>query len=91
MLLIPFVENAFKHGNAVDGFLTVNMETTVVENDLYFKIENTVGVERRNSKPGIGLTNIRKRLELLYPNQYDLKIENQGNWFRVFLRIEGIQ
>ncbi|MFT5832721.1 MAG: two-component system LytT family sensor kinase [Cognaticolwellia sp.] len=91
MLLIPFVENAFKHGNAIDGFLMVIMEIMVVENDLYFKVENTVGGERRNSKPGIGLTNIRKRLELLYPNQYDLKIENEENWFRVFLHIEGIQ
>jgi two-component system LytT family sensor kinase len=89
MLLIPFVENAFKHGGAVNGFLTVNIETKLINDTLHFFIKNTILNKKENKNSGIGLTNIQKRLALLYPNQHDLKIENDGNWFSVFLRIEN--
>lgn len=91
MLLIPFVENAFKHGNLIDGFLEVVIDIQLVESSLYFSIHNTVKRdEEASEKPGIGLQNLIKRLNLIYPNQYKLDIKNDGDWFVVELRIDQI-
>lgn len=86
MLLIPFVENAFKHGNIVDGFLTVEVVVLVRENKLNFSIKNTVlNTDENQNENGIGLENIQKRLDLAYRDNYQLKIENTNNWFAVNL------
>ena len=91
MLLIPFVENAFKHGRTVDGFLTVKTEIAILHGDLIFILKNTA-IEKPNPvKHGIGLDNIQKRLELLYPNRYDLNIETTENWYTVYLSINAIE
>ena len=86
MLLIPFVENAFKHGNIIDGFLRVEVVISIQENKLNFSIKNTVlNTDENQNEVGIGLENIRKRLNLLYKDNYQLKIENNNNWFTVNL------
>ncbi len=91
MLLIPFVENAFKHGSLIDGFLTVAVEIYLNENRLEFSIKNTILESDENKKVvGIGLKNIQKRLNLLYKNRHHLKIENQENWFIVNLVINNL-
>ncbi len=88
MLLIPFIENAFKHGNIIDGFLTIEINVTVIENQLEFSIRNTVLNDNTKTKNhGIGLENIRKRLDLHYSNTYQLKIKNKDNWYSVNLSI----
>ncbi len=88
MLLIPFIENAFKHGNIIDGFLKIEINVAVTENRLEFLIRNTVlNHDTKNEKSGIGLENIRKRLDLNYSNNYQLKIENKDNWYSVNLSI----
>lgn len=90
MLLIPFVENAFKHGNLEDGFLRIEIRVKVIENQLNFSIKNTVkNHDSANRKVGIGLENIRKRLELNYSNNYRLKNENKNNWYVVNLTISN--
>lgn len=79
MLLIPFVENAFKHGAIINGFLKIEIKISIENNQLNFFIKNTIQSETESSgKNGIGLQNIKKRLELNYPNNYFLenKIEN---------------
>jgi hypothetical protein len=86
MLLIPFVENAFKHGNLIDGFLTVEIDVKLIENQFEFLIKNTVLNVDENEK-GIGLENIQKRLNLLYPKDYKLKIESKNKWYKVHLII----
>jgi len=91
MLLIPFVENAFKHGNLIDGFLTVDITISINKNKLDFSIKNTVlNTGKEETKKGIGLENIQKRLNLLYKNGYKLKIENQNNWFKANLVIMNL-
>jgi len=92
MLLIPFVENAFKHGNIVDGFLTVEVDIKMVDNQLNFSIKNTVLNDTSNEvEGGIGLENIQKRLELLFPNNYELNIKTTKKWFNVNLTIKNLK
>jgi sensor histidine kinase YesM len=91
MLLIPFVENAFKHGNLIDGFLQVNILIEVDNDSLRFLIKNTVKQDQSNeTKTGIGLENIKKRLDLIYPNNYKLQINLLEDWYIVELYIENI-
>jgi two-component system, LytTR family, sensor kinase len=90
MLLIPFVENAFKHGNLIDGFLTVEIDIKLNKNQLAFSISNSALKNTQNqNEAGIGLENIQKRLNLLYNKNYHLKIDNQNNSFVVNLRCNG--
>lgn len=86
MLLLPFVENAFKHGTQIDGILKVNIHLNVDENELNFTIENSA-IKKENSKNGIGLENIQKRLEMLYKKQYFLEILQEEKTFKVTLKI----
>ena len=91
MLFIPFVENAFKHGSLIDGFLNVEIEITQSEKQLEFSIRNTVlNDNSKEEHKGIGLKNIKKRLEMLYQNNYKLNVENKNNWFLVNLEISNI-
>ncbi len=92
MLLVPFVENAFKHGNLIDeGFLTVEINVKLNKNQLAFFIKNTVlYTEINQNEVGIGLKNIQKRLDLLYKDNYELSILNQDNWFTVSLKIPNL-
>ena len=91
MLLIPFVENAFKHGSLIDGYLTIEIDVELIENQLEFSIKNTVvSAEIDKNENGIGLENIKKRLNLLYKNNYLLNIATEENWFVVDLKIVNI-
>jgi len=91
MLLIPFVENAFKHGNLKDGFLHINIEIIMQDEALIFTIKNTIKKDDDlNHDSGIGLQNIKKRLDLIYPKGYDLKIESRNDLFVVKLSIFNI-
>ena len=88
MLLIPFVENAFKHGNLVDGFLRIKIKVRVDNDCLEFEISNSFITEDSEHKNGgLGLLNIRKRLDLNYPNNYELTHEVKENWYSAKLVI----
>jgi hypothetical protein len=92
MLLIPFVENAFKHGAIVDGFLHVEIAITFQNNSLDFTIKNSVKTEEKiETNEGIGLKNIQKRLDILYPNQYKLQLQHMDNWYEVNLNINPVK
>lgn len=88
LLLMPFVENAFKHGTGevrFDSFIRINMQLTV--GILNFEIENS----KEKTQPGViaenvGLSNVKRRLELMY-KEYDLQVENQEDIFRVSLKV----
>ena len=86
MLLIPFVENSFKHGILVEKQLCIKIELRCVEQLMYFTIENTSSKSEMTSK-GIGLENIKKRLDLAYKDNYSLKIENEDATFRIELQL----
>jgi LytS/YehU family sensor histidine kinase len=73
MLLIPLVENAFKHGGLHDGRMTVHIHIEVTENSLKFFIENSIlTAVQKSPENGIGLVNLRKRLDLIYRESYSL-------------------
>lgn len=77
MLLLPFVENAFKHGVSAMHPSRIHITIEQEPNTLLLDVHNTVFVEKAPSLEtgnGIGLTNTRRRLDLLYPDQYDLQI-----------------
>lgn len=93
LLFIPFLENSFKHGlntQLKDGFVNIHLQ--VAEKSVDFKIENSKGqtVARPDNRPsgGIGLVNVRRRLNLLYPERYHLKVSNTPNTFAVHLTIQ---
>ena len=91
LLLIPFVENAFKHGSIISGFLKVEIQIELIQDQLQFSIRNTAlndNINKKNS--GIGLNNIKKRLDLHYNNAYQLKVEHKDDWFSVNLSISNI-
>ncbi|MBS1600564.1 MAG: histidine kinase [Bacteroidetes bacterium] len=88
LLLLPFVENAFKHGASENRFDSrVDIDLKLNQGILVFCIENTKEECDENAiKGNIGLTNVRRQLELMY-KEYDLKVDNQKNIFKVFLKI----
>ena len=92
LMFIPFLENSFKHGlnnQIAKGF--VNIQLQVDEEQVNFFIENSKPdapppqVHRRSG--GIGLVNVRRRLDLLYPKQYDLTIDDTPTTYAVNLHI----
>lgn len=86
LLLIPFVENAFKHGKQADNYW-VNIALAVSNKTLNMKVENSCTSSiKTNEIGGVGLRNVRRRLKLLYP-EHRLTIEN-GKSFKVDLEIE---
>ncbi|MFN0276882.1 MAG: sensor histidine kinase [Chitinophagales bacterium] len=91
LLLIPFVENAFKHGvNAQMGKSWVKFYLSVQNNTLSFTSENNKPFKSEaipHKTGGIGIENVKKRLELTYPGNYDLSLENKENIFSIKLQI----
>lgn len=85
LILLPFVENAFKHGTLTDGLLLVDIAISSTSNRLHFYIKNSCNFISYNA--GIGLSNIQKRLELLYPDRHDLNISVEEDAFIVNLEI----
>ena len=86
MLLIPFVENSFKHGAIISGKLGIDISLFCKNKTLYFTIENTK-LKTEHKADGIGLENIKKRLDLLYKDNYVLKIDDNINIFKVDLEL----
>ncbi|MCK5147544.1 histidine kinase [bacterium] len=92
MILVPFVENAFKHGlnaSKTSGhlYLTVSLDN----NNLQFHLENStpaMPVKTSEDSPQMGLANVKRRLELLYPNRYNLSINNGDRKYQVDLRMQ---
>ncbi|MCB0630567.1 MAG: histidine kinase [Saprospiraceae bacterium] len=83
-LLIPFIENVFKHG---DLRKPICIRLEIRGRELCFEVKNAVKTQHNAEKGGIGLENIRRRLELLYPGQYELQVEDQDGTFTIFLKL----
>jgi two-component system, LytTR family, sensor kinase len=89
LILLPFVENAFKHGVSESRFSSnVQIDLTVEQGHLHFLCINSKAEDQKmvDSSP-IGLSNIRRQLELLYPNHV-LTIANTDTSFKVELKLE---
>ncbi len=89
LILLSLVENAFKHGAGEDsGSPKIDIEVFNKKGDFIFIISNTVSKDYISiRKENIGLTNIRKQLDLVYENNYSLTIHNSENMFAVTLKI----
>jgi LytS/YehU family sensor histidine kinase len=86
LLLLPFLENAFKHGTSDQlekPWLSV--ELAMEQNILKCKIVNSKNETAVGSTHGIGLQNVLKRLELIYPGRYQIKLHDEGSFFVVSL------
>jgi two-component system, LytTR family, sensor kinase len=91
MLLMPFLENVFKHAsNKMDEKIWITIDLIVKESNLYFTVENSVFLngktQMQNSHSGIGLENVKRRLSLLYED-YTLENELRENYYHAFLMI----
>jgi two-component system LytT family sensor kinase len=93
LMLLPFIENAFKHGiskNLENTFISIDLN--VKGNQLTFRVENS----KTNDDPhadasytrGIGLKNVRRRLDLIYENRYDLQVFDEEDTFMIVLKLE---
>ena len=81
LLLISFVENAFKHGEVHDPGHPIEIVLTVQDNLLNFYVTNKISRQQKDPGGGIGLKNVRRRLDLLYSGNYSLTIKNDGNFY----------
>lgn len=90
LLLIPFVENAFKHlSSHTDKDNFVKIELGRSNGHFIFSSENTTDPGRsREHHHGIGLNNVQRRLELLYPGKHELTIGNSGDIYKVILKLK---
>ena len=90
LLMIPFVENSFKHGaSQMLEHPWVRLKILVEDDTLEFDLSNSKPVTPvvQNDKHGIGLKNVYKRLQLLYPVQYELETKSTDDVFSVHLQI----
>lgn len=86
MMLIPFVENAFKHGISLQKRSWVKISLRCMENTVHMDINNSIhratGEDPEKQSSGIGLNNVKQRLSLLYPGRHELVIrENELEYF----------
>jgi two-component system LytT family sensor kinase len=90
MLLIPFVENAFKHGVGIANDPFIRIQLRVRDRELAFRVSNKYSKQPQSKDPnsGIGLQNIRTRLQLLYPDRHTLKIKEAGSLYEIQLYIQ---
>ena len=93
LLLINFLENAFKHGTKTSfGKSWINLEIDIADDQIHFRLQNSkpfnaVGQAISDYKGGIGLKNVQRRLEILYPQRHVLTINNLKDRFEVDLSI----
>jgi len=89
-ILIPFIDNAFKYGVSNRYESEINIRFEFLQKNMFFTIQNAIhpnGGESLESS-GVGLENARRRLELLYPGNYILKITKTPESYHVLLKIE---
>jgi two-component system LytT family sensor kinase len=91
MLFIPFIENAFKHGVLINQASEIDIAITVSGNQVFFSCENknySFVKKMDDNASGIGLENVKRRLELVYPGKYELVIKNDADKYAVTLKID---
>lgn len=91
LILSPFVENALKHGINLKSHSSIDIDLTVAHEHLVFEVLNTKANQSShpmNDYSGIGLENVKRRLELIYPDQFELSIDDQVDRYHVFLKVK---
>ncbi|WP_066627128.1 sensor histidine kinase [Labilibacter marinus] len=87
LIFLPFIENAFKHGIDYANNCSIDIEISIEDTEITLLVINNTGSrkEKISKQSGVGLSNIKKRLELLYKNRYDLNINENDESFMVKL------
>lgn len=90
MLIIPFVENAFKHGTGIVTDPYVHIKIEIFDKILTLKVSNKYhkSQDSHSDKSGIGLKNVSRRLEILYPGSHELVIDDTNDTFAVHLKLK---
>jgi len=91
MILIPFIENAFKHGLNTEGQNSIEIFLGIEKKILTLKVKNSFSYLKEQSDketPGIGLENVKRRLLLVYPGRHSIAITSDNAFFNVDLKIE---
>lgn len=93
LILINYVENAFKHGGTPYGeTLLIDIDIKFIDETLYFRVENDfvekIDNGKKNKEGGVGIINTKKRLKLLYPDKHSLIIKNDNHKFCVEIMIK---
>ncbi|MFW0737776.1 sensor histidine kinase [Flavobacterium sp. T12S277] len=86
-ILSPLIENAMKHG-VTSNEKPIVIELRLADKKLHFKVTNDIAIQKKDKLGGIGLSNLRKRLEIHYPQKHQIKVVNQNNQFTAELEIE---
>ena len=87
LVLISFVENAFKHGVATDVKNPILITIKIEHGKLFFRVTNKIGDFNKDVTGGIGLLNVQRRLDLVYKDKYSLKIENTKESYTCVLNL----
>ncbi len=89
MLFLPFIENAFKHGLKDNDEMRLSIAFERARNELTFSSKNNYyqPKDQKTQSNGIGIQNVKRRLQLLYPNSYSLNIAKENNEYTVQLKI----
>ena len=89
-IFLPFIENAVKHGASLENESFIDINLDIKEGSIDFKIENSIPKQKTKiPKGGIGLANVKRRLELLYPQKHTLKITDDDQLFKVQLHLDN--
>ncbi len=89
LLLIPFVENALKHGVTTQAAYPVHISLQLpTPHQLRFEVRNHISQHQKDHTTGIGLANLRRRLALLYPGRHRLAVHNDGAVHHTLLELE---
>ncbi len=90
LIFIPFIENAFKYGISTKHDSTIEISLSVINNTIDLKVKNYIVASENNmlENTGIGINNVKRRLELMYPGKYELSHEAKDNFYFVHLEIQ---
>ena len=91
LLFIPFIENAFKHGTSLQGNSVISISMVITGKNIIFSTQNSVSrssTEGPVPDSGIGLENVKKRLNLLFPKSHELVIEEKDLLFNVYFKLD---
>ena len=93
LLLLAFIENAMKHSKTLDDRpVVVDITISANKAELFCKVTNPIGdyeAAKNDPNKGIGLKNVKRRLDILYPDKHQLEIKDSGDYFSVSLTIDN--